>query len=66
MRYVLDVCAIISLVKNEDGELIVRQALESENNVSFMAYALVEISTFSAIAMRAQALRPCENVDMKR
>jgi predicted nucleic acid-binding protein len=36
MRYVLDACAIISLVKNEDGALIVRQALESENNVCFI------------------------------
>ncbi|HCE68596.1 MAG: hypothetical protein A2X82_01195 [Geobacteraceae bacterium GWC2_55_20] len=36
MRYVLDACAIISLIKNEDGALIVRQALEAENNVCFV------------------------------
>lgn len=33
MRYVLDACAIISLIKDEDGALIVRQALEAEHNV---------------------------------
>jgi PIN domain nuclease of toxin-antitoxin system len=36
MRYVLDACAIISLIKNEDGALIVRQALEAENNICFV------------------------------
>ena len=36
MRYVLDACAIISLIKNEDGALIVRQALETENNICFV------------------------------
>jgi predicted nucleic acid-binding protein len=36
MRYVLDACAIISLIKNEDGGLLVRQALEAENNVCFV------------------------------
>jgi PIN domain nuclease of toxin-antitoxin system len=36
MRYVLDACAIISLIKNEDGALIVRQALEADNNVCFV------------------------------
>jgi PIN domain nuclease of toxin-antitoxin system len=32
----MDACAIISLIKNEDGALIVRQALEAENNVCFV------------------------------
>lgn len=36
MRYVLDACAIIALVKNEDGALIVRQALEAKNNLCFV------------------------------
>jgi len=36
MRYVLDACAMISLIKNEDGGLLVRQALEAENNVCFV------------------------------
>jgi predicted nucleic acid-binding protein len=36
MRYVLDACAIISLIKNEDGALIVGQALEADNNVCFV------------------------------
>ena len=36
MRFVLDACAIISLIKNEDGALIVRQALEADNNVCFV------------------------------
>lgn len=35
MRYVLDTCAIISLIRNEDGASIVRQALEMENNICF-------------------------------
>jgi PIN domain nuclease of toxin-antitoxin system len=33
MRYILDSCAILSLVKNEDGAAVVRQVLESEDNV---------------------------------
>src|ERR1035437_7504887 len=33
MRYILDACAILSLVKNEDGAAVVRQVLESEDNV---------------------------------
>ena len=33
MRYVLDACALLALIKKEDGALSVRQALESENNV---------------------------------
>ncbi len=33
MRYVLDACALLALIKREDGALSVRQALESENDV---------------------------------
>jgi PIN domain nuclease of toxin-antitoxin system len=33
MIYVLDACALISLIKNEDGATTVRQALESEDNI---------------------------------
>ena len=33
MRYVLDACALLALVKKEDGALLVRQALESEHDV---------------------------------
>jgi len=33
MIYVLDACALLSLIKNEDGATVVRQALESEDNV---------------------------------
>lgn len=33
MRYVLDACALLAFVRNEEGALIVREALESENNV---------------------------------
>lgn len=36
MRFVLDACAIISLLKNEDGALVVRRALEDENNLCFV------------------------------
>lgn len=33
MRYVLDACALLAFIRNEDGALTVRQALESEHNV---------------------------------
>ena len=33
MRYVLDACALLALIKKEDGALSVRHALESEKNV---------------------------------
>lgn len=33
MRYVLDACALLALIKKEDGALTVRQALEAGNNV---------------------------------
>ena len=33
MRYVLDACALLALIKKEDGALTVRQVLEAENNV---------------------------------
>ena len=33
MRYVLDACALLALIKKEDGALTVRQALESGDNV---------------------------------
>src|ERR1035437_5046760 len=36
MRYVLDACAIIALIKNEEGALVVRQALEDANNFCFV------------------------------
>ena len=36
MRYVLDACAIISLIKNEEGALVVRRALEDESNICFV------------------------------
>ena len=36
MRYILDACAIISLIKNEDGAIIVRKALEADNNICFV------------------------------
>ena len=35
MIYVLDACAILSLVKNEDGAEVVREALESADNSCF-------------------------------
>ena len=36
MICVLDACALLSLIKNEDGATTVRQALESEENVSLV------------------------------
>jgi PIN domain nuclease of toxin-antitoxin system len=33
MRYVLDACALLAIIRKEDGALAVREALESENNV---------------------------------
>jgi PIN domain nuclease of toxin-antitoxin system len=33
VRYVLDACALLAFARNEEGALIVREALESENNV---------------------------------
>lgn len=36
MRYVLDACAIISLIRQEDGCIQVRQALEAEENICFV------------------------------
>jgi PIN domain nuclease of toxin-antitoxin system len=33
MRYVLDAYALLAFIRNEEGALVVRQALESENNV---------------------------------
>ena len=36
MRYVLDACAIIALIRKEDGCIQVRQALEVEENVCFV------------------------------
>jgi predicted nucleic acid-binding protein len=39
MRYVLDACAIISLIRKEEGCIQVRQALEDEANICFV-YAL--------------------------
>jgi predicted nucleic acid-binding protein len=33
MIYVLDACAILTLIRNEDGAALVRQALESEENI---------------------------------
>lgn len=36
MRYVLDACAIISLIRKEDGCILVRQALEAEANICFV------------------------------
>jgi PIN domain nuclease of toxin-antitoxin system len=33
MRYVLDACAIISLIRKEEGCIQVRQALEAEENI---------------------------------
>jgi PIN domain nuclease of toxin-antitoxin system len=36
MRYVLDACAIIALIRKEEGYFQVRQALESEENICFV------------------------------
>lgn len=33
MRYVLDACAIISLIREEEGCVQVRQVLEAEENI---------------------------------
>lgn len=33
MRYILDACALLAFARNEEGALIVREALESGNNV---------------------------------
>jgi len=33
MIYVLDACALLSLIKNEDGASMVRQVLEAEENI---------------------------------
>ncbi len=33
MKYVLDACALISLLRNEQGALLVRQALEADDSV---------------------------------
>ena len=36
MRYVLDACAIIAIIRNEEGCIPVRQALEAEENICFV------------------------------
>lgn len=36
MIYVLDACALLSLIKNEDGASMVRQALEAEENICYV------------------------------
>ena len=36
MIYILDACALLSLIKEEEGAAIVRQALESEDNISLI------------------------------
>lgn len=36
MRYVLDACAIISIIRKEEGCILVRQALEAEENICFV------------------------------
>jgi len=36
MRYVLDACAIISLIRKEEGCLLVRHVLETEENFCFV------------------------------
>jgi len=36
MRYVLDACAIISLIRKEDGCIQVRQVLEAEENICYV------------------------------
>ena len=33
MIYVLDACALLALIRNEDGAIMVRQALEAEDNI---------------------------------
>lgn len=34
--YAVDACALLSLIKNEDGASIVRQALEAEENICYV------------------------------
>lgn len=36
MRYVLDACAIISIIRKEEGCILVRQAFEAEENICFV------------------------------
>ena len=36
MIYVLDACAILALIKNEDGAVTVRQEIEAEDNICFI------------------------------
>ena len=33
MIFVLDACALLALIKNEDGAIMVRRALEAEDNI---------------------------------
>lgn len=36
MKYVLDACALIALIRNEDGASIVHQALAADENICFV------------------------------
>jgi PIN domain nuclease of toxin-antitoxin system len=60
MRYILDACAILALIKNEDGAGVVRQALESEDAVCFVH--AVNICEVYYDCLRCYGLEPAEKL----
>jgi PIN domain nuclease of toxin-antitoxin system len=60
MRYVLDACAILALIKNEDGAGVVRQALESEDTVCFVH--AINICEVYYDCLRCYGLEPAEKL----
>jgi PIN domain nuclease of toxin-antitoxin system len=52
MRYVLDACAIISLIRKEEGCIQIRQTLEAEENICFIhSLNLCEVYTIACAVM---------------
>lgn len=60
MIYVFDACAILSLIRNEEGAAIVRQTLEAENNVCLVH--AVNICEVYYDCLRCYGADPTENL----
>ncbi|TWJ33497.1 type II toxin-antitoxin system VapC family toxin [Geobacter argillaceus] len=60
MRYVLDACAILALIKNGDGAVMVRQALESGGNTCLVH--AVNICEVYYDCLRCYGLEPAEKL----
>jgi PIN domain nuclease of toxin-antitoxin system len=63
MIYILDACAILSLIKNEDGSAVVRQVLESEDNVCLVH--AVNLCEVYYDCLRCYGNDPTENLLVK-